>query len=157
NWERFVAAAEWLQGRLLGLEVHTERAFPPQTTAVPEVALSWPAKGQRLLFRWYKLTSDWKTSDWVAALASRQRPPLAVIGGNSRDTARALAFGWGGRCAGLPRASQLLLLLTNATADRVPPEEGTTEPTSSDPAEPYGVALSKIYERRTFRFCFTNR
>ncbi len=159
NWERFVGAAEWLKVRLVDLEIHTEKAFPPQTTAVPEVVLNWPARQQRLLFRWYKLTSDWKTADWVAALARRPRPPLAIIGGNSSDTARDLAFRMREVCTALPLASRPLLLLTNATADRVPTEasEGGPEATSNEAENLYGVALSQVYEGRTFRFCFTNR
>jgi hypothetical protein len=157
NWERFVAAVERLQRRFPVMELHTEGAFPPQTTVVPEVVLGFPPERRRLVFRWYKLTSDWKTRDWVEALARRQPPPLAVIGGNSSDTARDLAFRMREACAVLPPASRPLLLLTTATADRVPPEEGTAEPAPDDHEEPYGVPLSRVYEGRTFRFCFTNR
>jgi hypothetical protein len=157
NWERFVAAVERLRDRLPGLEARTDGAFPRETTAVPEVALSWPGVPQRLVFRWYKLTSDWKTRDWVAALAKRQPPPLAVIGGNSSDTARDLAFRMQEACSQLPPAARPLLLLTNATADRVLPEEGTAEQAANDPEELQGVPLVQIYPGRTFRFCFTNR
>lgn len=156
NWERFVAAAERLRGKYPGMEVHTEGAFPPQTTAVPEVALDWPAAGQRLVFRWYKLTSDWKAGDWAEALARRQPPPLAVIGGNSSDTARDLAFRMREACDGLPPAARPLLFLTAATADRVLPEDAAD--THADETEAsYGIPLSQVYAGRTFRFCYTNR
>jgi hypothetical protein len=157
NWERFVAATERLEERFADLAVHTTGAFPPQTTAVPEVVLSWPAEQHRLVFRWYKLTSDWKTRDWIAALANRQPPPLAVIGGSTSDAARDLAFRMRAACAALPPASRPLLLLTTATADRVPLEEGVADLGPDDPDEPYGIALNRVYPGRTFRFCFTNR
>jgi hypothetical protein len=89
NWERFVTAV-----RRAGDRLHDEHpglavldgpaAFPQQTTATPEVALAWSSQGRRLVFRWYKLTSDWKMRDWVVALTQRQPPPLAIIGGNMR-------------------------------------------------------------------------
>src|SRR5216683_6110110 len=133
NWERFVAAAERLHGLLPGLEVRTDGAFPRQTTEVPEVALSWPECKQRLVFRWYKITSAWKTRDWVAALTRRQPPPLAIIGGNSSDTARDLAYRMQESCADLPPAIRPLLLLTTATADRVPPENSADDNHADDP------------------------
>src|SRR5262249_59963271 len=67
-WERFVAAVgrsgERLRADHPGLTAAIgPTAFPRQSNAIPEVALQWP--GGRLLFRWYKLTSTWKTRDWV--------------------------------------------------------------------------------------------
>src|SRR5947209_4789971 len=57
TWERFVTAVQNAAARPdLGLTVDSGRAFPPETTAVPEVALSVVGGRGRLLFRWYKLT-----------------------------------------------------------------------------------------------------
>jgi hypothetical protein len=121
------------------------------------VRRGWPAARQRLVFRWYKLTSDWKAGDWAEALARRQPPPLAVIGGNSSDTARDLAFRMQEACAGLPPEARPLLLLTTATADRVQPEDGAAEARADEAEGSYGIPLSQVYAGRTFRFCYTNR
>src|SRR5579883_751168 len=55
TWERFVTAvrlaADQLRADFPNIQVQTSDAFPPQTTAVPEVALVMPGGG-RLLFRW---------------------------------------------------------------------------------------------------------
>jgi hypothetical protein len=161
-WERFVAAVErakkQLQDDFPGLEAQTEGAFPEQTTAVPEVALYWPKAKKRLVFRWYKLTSDWKTRDWVDALTHRQPPPLAIIGGNTSDGARDLAYRLKQLSAELPAAARPLLLLTTATADEVAPEEGVEDPGKflADHVGPRPVPLTGVYPERTFRFCFTN-
>jgi hypothetical protein len=159
NWERFVTAVrragERLRGDFPGLTVlDGPAAFPQQTTATPEVALAWPSEGRRLVFRWYKLTSDWKTRDWVEALMRRRPAPLAVIGGNTSDAARELALYMRAEAAALPEADRPLLLLTTATADRVP-EEAADAP-GADPAAVPQVDLNKVYAGRTFRFCFTN-
>src|SRR5690242_3191407 len=88
TWERFLTAVQNVAARPdLGLAVDSARAFPQETTAVPEVAVSVPGGRGRLLVRWYKLTSDWKTDKWVQALSRRRPPPLAVIGGSSSDPA----------------------------------------------------------------------
>ncbi len=81
-WERFVASVRRAATRLHDdpIDARAEigaAAFPRETTAVPEVALALPGVGRRLVFRWYKLTSDWKTRDWVEALMRRRPPPLA--------------------------------------------------------------------------------
>jgi hypothetical protein len=159
NWERFVTAirraGDHLRADHPGLTVDEgPTVFPQQTTATPEVALSWPAEGRRLVFRWYKLTSNWNTNDWVGALLRRQPPPLAVIGGNTSDAARDLAVCMRSAAAGLPEASRPLLLLTTATADRV--AEDTGESYIADPANVPQVELNKLYGGQTFRFCFTN-
>ncbi len=158
SWERFVAAvkrtAERLRREHPGLEADVNAAFPQQTTAVPQVSLAWPGDGPRFVFRWYKLTSDWKTRDWIEALLRRSPPPLAIIGGSSSDNARELATHLNQFAAGMPEEDRPLLLLTAATADRVTPypEAGT----SSSPS-PASVPLTGLYPGRTFRFCFTNR
>jgi hypothetical protein len=146
TWERFVTAVQNAAGRAdLGLAVDSGGAFPPQTTAVPEVALTLPGGG-RLRVRWYKLTSDWKTDKWVQALARRPTPPLAVIGGSSSDPAIELAnclqdqYARSGQDGTTP-----LLLLTTATAD-----EGQRRDNAA-------AGLTELYAGRTFRFCFTNQ
>jgi hypothetical protein len=156
NWERFVTAVRRAGDRLRaehpGLTVvDGPAAFPPQTTATPEAALAWPNAGRRLVFRWYKLTSDWKTRDWVEALLQRRPPPVAVIGGNSSDAARELACELRRAAAPLPAARRPVLLLTTATADRVP-DESADAPVSEPPL----VKLTSLYAGPTFRFCFTN-
>ena len=95
-WERFVASVRRAATRLHERPHRRPAqigaaAFPKETTAVPEVALALPGVGRRLVFRWYKLTSDWKTRDWVEALMKRRPPPLAIVGGSSSDAARELA------------------------------------------------------------------
>lgn len=184
SWERFVTAVrraveqlnEEQRGEREGsgpphttpgfaVEV-TAATFPPRTTDIPEVALVLPG-GKRLVFRWYKLTSDWNTSSWVEALLHRNPPPLAIIGGSSSDGARDLAYDLNRVSAELPEAVRPLLLLTTATADRVPPKKAPAEAApertaavNGDITEPEptpGIGLNSIYPGRTFRFCFTNR
>jgi hypothetical protein len=147
TWERFVTAVQNAAERAdLGLAVDSARAFPPETTAVPEVALLVAGGRGRLLFRWYKLTSDWKTEKWVQALSRRAPPPLAVIGGSSSDPAIELAnclqdqYTASGKDGSTP-----LLLLTTATADWGQGRDGSA------------VRLTELYDGRTYRFCFTNK
>ena len=154
SWERFVAAVRRAATRLHdqqpGLELQIgDAAFPKQTTAIPEVALAWPGQHRRLVFRWYKLTSDWKTRDWVEALLKRRPPPLAIIGGSSSDAARELAWQLQQQSADMAPADKPLLLLTTATADRVTIPEA--------PQESRSVDLTRVYPDRTFRYCFTNK
>jgi hypothetical protein len=164
SWERFVAAVKRTADRLQrdhpGLQVDTNAAFPQQTTAVPEVSLSWSGPGPRYVFRWYKLTSDWKTRDWIEALLKRRPPPLAIVGGSSSDNARELAMHLNQYAGELPEEDRPLLLLTQATAHRVASPEGkeTAMPPSAEATPPgRGVRLTHLYPGRTFRFCFTNR
>ncbi len=170
SWERFVTAvrrtADRLQSDHPGLQADVNAAFPQQTTAVPEVSLALLGAGPRFVFRWYKLTSDWKTRDWIEALLKRQPPPLAIIGGSSSDNARELATHLNQSAKRLPEEDRPLLLLTTATADRVvpfaetsetsTPEEGSTSPPPGGKS-PRGVRLTRLYPERTFRFCFTNQ
>ncbi len=146
SWERFVTAVQTAAARPdLGLTVERDRAFPVETTAVPELAVSARGSSGRLVFRWYKLTSDWKTENWVRALAQRSPPPLAIIGGSASDPAIELANCLQDRRA-VPAAGPVpLLLLTQATAD-----EGLRRDKSP-------VPLTRIYDGRTYRFCFTNQ
>ena len=148
NWQRFVQALEE-HGNRAGLTVETGGAYPELTTAVPEAALVLPGNRGRLLFRWYKVTSELKNDYWLKALAQRDPPPLAVIGGNTTDTAADQARQLCGAVADLPEGRRPLLLLTTATADQVRPAEATS-------ATAKVVPLVDLYRGRTFRFCFSN-
>jgi hypothetical protein len=159
-WERFVAAVHRSReplGRLSpGLEVLRDTS-PDREQAVPEVVLRWPGSPGKLVFRWYKLTSDWSPEAWVDALLARQPPPLAIIGGSSSYWGRELAIQLARAGESLPKAERPLLLLTTATANRVEapgtPHNGDIEDFNEDNT----VDLSSLYPGRTFRFCFTNR
>lgn len=143
TWERFLAGIRRVQQDWPDLQVNDDLAFPDQTVAVPEVALSLRGCEGKLLIRWYKMTSDVGINDWIKELARRDPAPLAVIGGGSSDRARDLALALTDRknWKGQPP----LLLITTATADNVYIEGGITE-----------QPLVEIYPGRTFRFCFTN-
>ncbi len=169
-WERFVAgvrrSAERLQAAYPGLEAHIgPEAFPKHTTVTPQVSLTFPATGRHLVFRWYKLTSDLKTRDWIEALLRRNPPPLAIIGGSSSDGARELATYLQEattRLPELPEEKRPLLLLTTATADRVPADPSEADSRhfflpGDDSEDTPGVGLGDLYPGRTFRFCFSNR
>jgi hypothetical protein len=162
SWERFVAAIRQLERGHTDLElqvVEDANVFPTQTTAVPELAITLGKNKNRLWFRWYKLTNDMTTRDWVEALARRSPPPLAIIGGGSSDRAYDLATALNdirGRLAAPP-----LLAITTATADQVEVETDEWEPiTMGD--QVYQVRkrqelhLMQLYPDRSFRFCFTN-
>jgi hypothetical protein len=147
------------------LTVERERAFPQETTAVPEVALrlSVGDSGRRLVFRWYKLTSNWNSRDWATALVSPGRPPpFAFIGGSNSNQARELACALRAAtdAAGLPEGDRPWLLLTEATADVV---NDCPVPFEEELAAEGGggaggrVRLNEIYPGRTRRLCFTNR
>lgn len=153
SWERFVTAvhraAERLQADYPDLEVRSDDGtydtFPRQTTAHPELALTVRHGSARLVFRWYKLTADQRADQWVAALLDgSRRPPLAVVGGNSSEQAKEIAASLRDRAGRVTKPP--LLLLTTATADRVPVGEA-----------PGDVALNELHRDRTFRFCFTNQ
>lgn len=152
NWDRFIEAirrgVERLQGDLPGLVVQLgPETFPDRSTAVPQLTIRWPGASRRLVVRWYKLTSDRGIKSWTAALASRKRPPLAIIGGGSSDLARELAIELDDQAVKEPSRGRPLLLITTATADRVDPREGGSP----------RVDLTRLYPDRTFRFCFTNK
>jgi hypothetical protein len=149
-WERFIKGVETVVETLPRasgdpvIVIDKQSAFPAETTTVPEVVLSAQGTKGRLRFRWYKLTSDLKTQDWIQALLERRPAPLAIIGGSSSDLGIALAESLHKQTAqrGLG-ATAPLLLFTMATAD--------DDPDSGD------QPLTSIYGGRTYRFCFTNR
>jgi hypothetical protein len=168
-WDRFVAAVRRTRDRLLadnpGLEVHEQSASGGAgSTATAEVSLAWPS-GRRLVFRWYKLTSEWTTELWMKELVRRPPYPLAVIGGGNSNGARELALSLRDASAGLPRESRPLLLITTATADNAGVkgfENGDLNAPAED-AQPLtglhenGKYRPGIYEGHTYRFCFRNR
>jgi hypothetical protein len=164
TWERFVTAVKrssvQLQQRYPGLRVDDlSKPATVSRTGVPEVVMWWPHRGgtRRLVFRWYKLTSDWSPQAWVRELLARRPYPLAIIGGNNSNLARELAILLELLGAHLPQAQRPLLLLTTGTADRVPRPDWMPAPAGTDPDEARYVELGQIYPGRTYRFCFTNR
>jgi hypothetical protein len=148
NWQRFVYAVAGLTKSEPGPE-----AFPRLTTTVPEIAIPLPNQPGKLRFRWYKLTSDHKAEYWMRALVRRDPPPLAIIGGNTTESATEQARHLRQAAADLPEDDRPLLLFTTATADRVQAEAAYGERAT----HPDGMLLSDIYRTRTFRFCFSNR
>jgi hypothetical protein len=139
-WDRFVTAVRRLQGdgSCPDVLLVPSSPYPEQSTAVPELALSLPS-GRRLIFRWYKLTGEAGSHEWILALCKRPRPPLAVIGGSSSDRARELAQTLADLKVRV--SSPPLFLITTATADR----------------SAFNEPLMDIYRGRTWRYCFTNR
>jgi hypothetical protein len=144
DWERFVTAMRRAKTAGMELIVDESKAFPEETTEVPEVTLAVKGKKGRLLFRWYKLTGELTRSDWVVALMKRNPPPLAIIGGNTSESAITLARKLQEHCKGPDRP---LFFITQATS--------VTD--TSDPSQERPLPLVRIYPDRTFRFCFTNQ
>src|SRR5271156_3712277 len=67
-WERFVAALRQLSEPDSGLDlqiVADQTAFPPQTTATPELAVTAGCAKGKIWFRWYNLPGETPTADWV--------------------------------------------------------------------------------------------
>lgn len=156
SWDTFVIAAKRAEmngeGCVPGLRVDVGRAFPQRATAVPEVVISRDGYPGNIRVRWYKVTDEVSADDWVKALARRDIPPAALIGGWTSEAAKKLAEALNGQTdwAG----DRPLLLLTEATADEVhaPPGDADDFPASGTLPE-----LIRLYPGRTFRFCFTNR
>ncbi len=147
TWDRFVAGVHHAARQQPRLVVDDSRAFLDQTTGVPEVAISLQGGSQTLHIRWYKQTAEVKVADWITALARRDPPPIAIVGGGSSDRALELARDlarqkdW--------RGPPPLLLITTATANTVY--------VGGDNDSEDRVNLMGVYPGRTFRFCFTNR
>lgn len=155
SWQRFVDGIHEVRKTWPQLRLDESNAFPEQTTAVAEVVVWLEGCPQKMRIRWYKLTSELGSAQWVEELARRDPPPLAVIGGGSSDRARDLAqslaeqSGWKG--------SPPLFLITTATADQVHVEPRPI--LTSQQIELYRGNLRDlmdIYANRTFRFCYTN-
>jgi hypothetical protein len=153
TWERFVSGVVRAQMLVPGLQVDDSAAFVEHSTGVPEVVLSVDGRAGKLRVRWYKITGEATIGHWVRALAGRDRPPLAIVGGGSSDramdVARALSRqqDWNG--------DRPLLLITTATADEVLTE--SEDPTLHPDQLPPSQQLIDVYDDRSFRFCFTNR
>jgi hypothetical protein len=159
-WERFVAGVYRAQrlaanGRAESpLEVDDSAAYPVEATTVPEVVVRRRGQTGALRLRWYKTTSDVHSRDWARALTRRDPPPVAVIGGGYSDRALELARALADARAAMPDPSRApLLLLTTATAVTTRLDEfGTVADEESAPD-----SLLRIYDGRTFRFCFNNQ
>jgi hypothetical protein len=150
-WERFVTGAKQAVKRLNersgipSVEVDDAGAFPRETATTPQFAIKLNG-GKRLVFRWYKLTSNSPTSQWVEALMQRRPAPLAIIGGSSSDLAIDLAKSLREQTDKHPEISPPTMLLTAATAER-----------SFSSNNMDAQFINEIHAGRTFRFCFTNR
>jgi hypothetical protein len=143
TWERFVAGVLQLRRQVPGLEVDDSRAFLDQTAAVPEVVLSQSGRPGKLRLRWYKLSSEVGNREWVDALAARNPPPIAFMGGGTSDRAIELAQALNER-TDWKGGKRPLLFITTATAN-------TLDPHAFEPDR-----LIDVYPGRTFRGCFTN-
>ena len=161
SWERLTTAVQQACERLaetypgLEMELDSGNGGDVSLTAPPRVALRWPGARGKLVFRWYKLTSQWTPRDWVRALMARDPPPLAIVGGNSSFWARELGVCLEEETRHIAEAIRPLLLLTTATADRVITPESLPHAPRSE--EDHMAALTDIYPGRTYRFCFSNR
>jgi hypothetical protein len=144
TWERFVAGIQRVKQTWPDLVIEDDNAFPEQSAAVPEVSLSYPGCQGKLWFRWYKLTSDASSEQWVRELSRRNPAPLALIGGGSSDRARDLAQALAAQTTW--HGSRPLLMISTATADSVHLRE----------FDPVPQPLMAIYPGRSYRFCFTN-
>jgi hypothetical protein len=151
SWENFVSGVKRAEMESEsgpgGLEVDVSGAYPDRTTAVPEIIIARRGFLGGVRIRWYKVTDEASQEAWVNALAKRDRPPIAVLGGWSSDRAKELADAmrdaqWGGQ--------KPLLFISQATADEV------YRAADSYPAGYVPPQLIKLYDR-SFRFCFTNR
>lgn len=145
TWERFVTGIHYAARGENDLEIDDSQAFPEMTASTPEVVVSRRGVPGRLRIRWYKQSGQAGIADWVRALAEREPPPLAIVGGGSSDRAMELADALARQSSwrGLPP----LLLVTTATADKLQvPNGGFRE-----------LDLMRVYPDRSFRFCFTNR
>lgn len=144
NWERFIVGIQRARSGVPGLEIDVSRAFLERSTAIPEVVLSWKDRPGKLHIRWYKQTGEIDTKQWIDALAERNPPPLAIIGGGTSDRARDLARELNDRTQW--KGTRPLFLITTATANEV-----------GESAEDFQrKSLLKFYPDRSFRFCFTN-
>jgi hypothetical protein len=159
SWERLVAAVDALETEAQKggngkrrLHVSKQRAFVELTADVPEVSL-WleGCEDARLWIRWYKLSGEMNTKQWIGRLTERPTPPLAIIGGDTSSRALKLADAleahrndWQGPAP--------LLMITTATVDRYIPG-GTPNTTTID--EQWPLLIDK-YKGRSFRFSFNN-
>lgn len=144
TWTRMVAGFKFLvlQHPEWKLTLDESELFPDQTATQPALGIRRAGVAGTLWLRWYKLTGQQSTADWVKELLARRPAPLALVGGGSSDRARELAIALASGPARL--ADPPLLCLTTATADEV--EHGGQR-----------VNLMSLHPGRSFRFCFTNQ
>jgi len=157
TWERLVAALTQLERDWptlhdgATLDIDLDRAFLALTADVPEIGIRVGGGDATLWIRWYKLSGENDSRQWIGSLQKRGTPPLAVIGGETTDRALALAEAlqemrdaWQG--------SAPLFCITTATAERYFPR-GKTGPAGAHDQLP---KLMSVYPGRSFRFAFTN-
>lgn len=163
-WERLVAAANYLarEWPQIGpdaprLQVLLDHAFLDQTADVPEIGLTFEGHESAILWvRWYKLSSEMDARGWVERLASRDPPPLAVLGGDTSDRAVALGSALRDR-AGAWLGKPPLFLISTATADQLHPPESKPRAQLDDKEQRRDAPkIGELYRDRTFRFSFTN-
>jgi len=143
SWEHFVAGIHHACRDNSNVVVDDSQAFLERTTATPEVVISWNGNPGKLRFRWYKQSNETGARQWIDALANRDPPPLAIIGGGTSDRAVELAQALEARKEW--KGKPPLMLLTTATANVIDNEAGIES-----------RQLMQIYPERSFRFCFTN-
>jgi hypothetical protein len=78
------------------------------------------------------------------------------MGGGTSESATVLARALRAATADWPESRRPLLLLTTATANRVPPLSRDPSRRFAIEADLDGEPLHLLYPRRTFRFCFSN-
>lgn len=141
TWERFVTGLR----ELPDIAVDDSAAFPEDSMKLPVVGLNRPGSSGTLWIRWYKLTGQRSIELWVKELCKRQPPPLAIVGGGNSERARDIALQL--RQQLLKDSAKILpaFLITTATADKVHNDELGE------------IDLMKIYPKRSFRYCFTNK
>ncbi|MDB5308725.1 MAG: hypothetical protein JWO38_2927 [Gemmataceae bacterium] len=155
TWALFVIGVKRAEmpvnGVASGLSVDDSKAFPEQSTAVPEVVVTRAGHAGKIRIRWYKVAAEATIDGWVQALADRTPAPLAVIGGWTSDRAHELAQALARQPAW--RGDRPLLLVTTATVDTVlgDPDDPAGFPRVSDQPN-----LIEVYAGRSFRFCFSN-
>ncbi|MFO0937612.1 MAG: hypothetical protein U0798_13985 [Gemmataceae bacterium] len=150
TWERFVTGFQRATLDVPGLTIDDSRAFPNDTTTVPEIRMSLEGHPGRVLIRWYKISNEATHADWCRVLAARNPSPLAIIGGGSSDRASDLARALQSQTEW--QTARPLLFLTTASAILVPAPS-----TSPHELNATKQKLVDLYDDLTFRFCFSNR
>ncbi|MFM7150308.1 MAG: hypothetical protein ACKO23_10740, partial [Gemmataceae bacterium] len=173
TWERFVEsifqAVEHCRQKYPSMKVDAENRIHPASQKVPQVSISFIHPDllteSKLIFRWYKLTSEWTPTRWIQHLVSLPRPPKAIIAGSNSSWAHKFASELQKQASAEAIRKPPLLFLTTATADQV--FHAGNEPAGNTPQGPQfnpsweddssRIDLNDLYSGRTFRFCFTNR
>jgi hypothetical protein len=148
EWGRLVTALQLLEmdwpkinPALPVLRISLDGAFPLLTAEVPEVVFSFAGSPkQKLRLRWYKISGEHDAASWVRKLQARARAPLAIVGGGTSDRAVRLARDLQDAYPN-PDQPSPVFLITTATAEKTKK----------------GNSLIDVYQKRTFRFSFTNQ